>query len=344
MPDDIFSRLFELFNQPGPVNWKLAGEVARHLAGDPQAVDPWGAEQMVELAGLAQQRLESEAPFPVAPTQLMVVDPHQWVEEALTGFGYLAEAIAEATSGAVPGMGSALAGMQAGTVVGSVAATAAGSFEAGMPIERAGAALIIGPGVERVQQSTGIDAREVHLWAACSEIAHCALFRIPWLTEHLARLVGAFAVHLVPDPEKIMEMLGGDPTALAERLGDPAALEELVGGEDARPHREALEAFLAVTSGYRHVLVRRAFGQMLPTIDLLHSPAPTEAPLLGLPLANHELTMRGARFCTEAEKRYGGDAVDGIWIGPERLPTPAELDDPVGWAARVLLDELGADI
>ena len=29
--DDIFSRLFELFNQPGPVNWKLAAEVSHHL-------------------------------------------------------------------------------------------------------------------------------------------------------------------------------------------------------------------------------------------------------------------------------------------------------------------------
>ena len=42
MSDDLFSRLFELFNQPGPVNWKLAAEVARHLSGEKGTSRPLG--------------------------------------------------------------------------------------------------------------------------------------------------------------------------------------------------------------------------------------------------------------------------------------------------------------
>jgi uncharacterized protein (DUF2342 family) len=38
-------------------------------------------------------------------------------------------------------------------------------------------------------------------------------------------------------------------------------------------------------------------------------------------------------------RRWGEEPLDGIWQGPERLPTVDELTDPVGWAARVLLDE-----
>ena len=67
MSDDLFSRLFELFNQPGPVNWKLAAEVARHIAGDREPVEPWAAEEFRELARLAEYHLEKVAPFRTNP-------------------------------------------------------------------------------------------------------------------------------------------------------------------------------------------------------------------------------------------------------------------------------------
>jgi uncharacterized protein (DUF2342 family) len=63
-------------------------------------------------------------------------------------------------------------------------------------------------------------------------------------------------------------------------------------------------------------------------------------PAIGIPLADHEMTVRGAEFCTQIEHRYGVEAVDGLWLGPERLPTAAEIGDTVGWAARVLLEDL----
>jgi uncharacterized protein (DUF2342 family) len=147
----------------------------------------------------------------------------------------------------------------------------------------------------------------------------------------------------MPDPEKMMELWGGDPSSLAERLTDPAALAQLTGGEEGAAHRRVLEAFLSVTSGYRRLLVRRAFAPMLPSLARLGSPAPAEAPLLSLPISTPETSDRGLRFCTDIEARYGAEAADSIWIDPDRLPGPDELDDPVGWAARVLLEEMGAD-
>ncbi len=341
--DDLFSRLFELFNQPGPVNWKLAGEVARHLVGDREAVDPWSADQIVELSHFSQARLEPEVPFPLAPPpDVVVLDSRQWVDRVLESFGYLAEAIADSAAVPVPGMGAALAGMQVGTVVGTIASSYAGAFEAGLPIERPGSLVLLGPGIERVQQSTAVDPREVRLWAVASEIVHRGLFGVPWLVEHLSRLLGGYAAHLVPDPDKIMELLNSDPEVLA--AGDPAALEQLMGGDNAMPHRRSLEGFLAITTGYSRVLVARTFGQMLPSLDQLRSPGPGEGPPLGIPLANAELTRKGVHFCQEVEKRYGKEAIDGIWIGPERVPLAAELDDPVGWAARVLLEDMTGEM
>ena len=53
MSDNLFEQLFELFNQPGPVNWRLAEEVAGSLSGDAEPVDPWLADEYTELGNLA---------------------------------------------------------------------------------------------------------------------------------------------------------------------------------------------------------------------------------------------------------------------------------------------------
>jgi len=346
MPDDLFSRLFELFNQPGPVNWKLAGEVARHLAGEREAIDPWAAEEQRELVRLAEYRLEGETPFPVPPvSDVMVIDSLQWVELVLPGFGYLAEAVAEASSGiqfgpGIPGIGPTIAGMQVGSLVGSLSTQIPAAFESGYPVDPPGPLLVIGPGVERIVTATGAAARDIRLWVSAEEVAHRALFGVPWLTEHLARLVSAYSAHLLPDPEKLMQMFNEDAGGFVTNLGEPQNLDKLLEGEESIAHRSALEAFLTVTSGYCHLLARRAMGSLLPDIDTYGSAQPETPGGFGLPVSNHEAIRAGARFCSDIERRYGREAVDDLWQGPERLPSADELTDPVGWAARVLLDGL----
>jgi uncharacterized protein (DUF2342 family) len=46
-----------------------------------------------------------------------------------------------------------------------------------------------------------------------------------------------------------------------------------------------------------------------------------------------------AAFCVEVEERWGTDALDRVWEQADYLPTLSELTDPVGWAARVLMDQ-----
>lgn len=345
MSDDLFSRLFELFNQPGPVNWKLAGEVARHLAGEREAIDPWAAEEQRELVRLAEYRIEAEAPFAVPPApDVLVVDSQRWVELVLEGFGYLAESIAESSANiqigpGIPGIGPTIAGMQVGSLIGSLSRQIPAAFESGYPVEPPGPLLVIGPGADRVAAATGAAPRDIRLWISAEEVGHRALFGVPWLTEHLARLVSAYSAHLLPDPEKLMRMFGEDPDRLSAGLGDPQNLENLLENEESIPHRSALEAFLTITSGYTYHLAKRAVGELLPDIDSYGSPLP-ETPSLGLPVSNHEKIRNGAAFCSDIERRFGREAVDDLWHGPERLPTADELVDPVGWAARVLLDGL----
>ena len=44
-------------------------------------------------------------------------------------------------------------------------------------------------------------------------------------------------------------------------------------------------------------------------------------------------------FCVEIEQRWGDRALERVWEQPENLPTLTELTDPVGWTARVMMDQ-----
>ena len=48
--DNLFDRLADLFRSNGPVNWRLAREIAESVAGEAEPVEPWLAEEYRELA------------------------------------------------------------------------------------------------------------------------------------------------------------------------------------------------------------------------------------------------------------------------------------------------------
>lgn len=341
MADDIFSRLFELFNQPGPVNWKLAEEVAHHLAGASDVVDPWSAEEIEQLVRVAEFRLEPETPFAVAPASgVQIVDGRTWVDLSLRRLTYLAEPITESVAAAYSafaggsGIGGSIAGLQIGGLAGGIAATNVASFEAGIPLVPSDALLVIGPAVERLA-ATGADAHQVRLWVAAHEVAHRALFAVPWMPEHLAALLGSAFTGMMPSADKLTELLSKDPSSMA----DPARMAALFDRPET-PEEAELAAFLAVTGGYRRLVVERAMGELLIEDFLGRSDVARPGQVgAASPLpATHDLVPGGLAFCQDIERRFGRQAVDSLWDGPERLPTSSELTDSVGWAARVLLE------
>jgi putative hydrolase len=353
MSDDLFSKLFDLFNQPGPVNWKLAAEVARHLAGDRQPVEPWAAEEFRELARLAEYRLETVAPFPVRPaTDVLPLDPRTWAEKNLENYGSLVEPFAASMGGeAAPMMAQlapAMIGLQAGTLVGSLSAWALAGFDAGLPPDQGGPLTLIVPNVESLAVN-GVDEREVRLWVVANEVAFRSICDVPWIHDHLAQLVADYANAVSIDPTKLSGlMIGGtDPAAIEKAIEEAGGIDGLIGGEEAEAPRAELEAFLGAVTGCARLLARRAIGEMAPHFDMISATRDDEReevtaqPTIGVGPVPPEATRLGDEFNQEVERRYGDDALQTLWVDPSRMPTAAELRDPTAWAARVLLDGWG---
>jgi putative hydrolase len=348
--DDLFSKLFELFNQPGPVNWKLAAEVARHLSGERQPVEPWAAEEFRELARLAEYRLEEVAPFPVRPAvDVLPLDPRSWAEKNLELYGSLVEPFATSMGGeAAPMMAQiapAMIGLQVGSLVGGLSAWVVAGFDAGLPPDREGPLSLVVPHIEALRVD-GVDPREVRLWVVANEVAFRAVSEVPWVRDHLAHLVTEYAAAAQIDPTRLSGLvLGGtDPAAIEQAIAEAGGLEGLIGGEEAEAPRAELEAFLGTVAGCSRLLARRAVADMGPHFDRVSDTRDLErdeftaTPTIGVGPVPSEAVKLGDAFNQEVERRYGDDALQTLWSDPSRMPSAAELRDPTAWAARVLLD------
>lgn len=360
MSDDLFARLLDLFNQPGPVNWKLAREIARHLAGEPEPIEPWLAEEYRDLTRLAQMRV-AEATGRSVDTggDILPTDRAEWASRNLESFRYLVEPLADKLKPAespfdamLAPLGPALLGAQMGIMVGFLSHRVLGQFDIGLPTADTGDLYLVVPNIEAFAREHRLDVRQVRLWVALHEVTHQAEFAVPWTRPTFVALVRRYLDGLELDPATLAEKLQDlqDPQQLEDMFNDPAGLTGLIIPPEQRPTLDAVQAFMAVMEGYAEYLMDRAAGPMLPELSSLRAamnrrraePAQGEQilnRLLGLDM-KHEHYRLGTAFCEEAARRWGEEALEELWAGADRLPTLQELSDPVAWAARVLLPEL----
>lgn len=356
MTDNIFDRLRKLLETSGPVNWDLAREIAESVAGDAEPVEPWVAEELEELTHTAALRVAAATPLAASPGTVRALDRRGWAAASVTGYAYLAEPLAERMSGAagdplLAQLGPAMLGMQMGSMVGAMSHRVLATFDAGLPPVGAGIPTFVVPNVEGFAAEHGLDVRQARLWIALHEVVHHAEMALPWVRPHLGGLVARFVDGLQLDPASLEERLGGieDPERLQRLFEDPSGLTGLLAGPDQEPVLAEIRAFMALLEGYAEFLLERSATGMLPdggrlreAIDRRRAePSAGEQVLqrmLGLDLEHHRY-RRGAAFCNEVARRWGEDTLHRVWEGPDLLPTEDELEDTVGWAARVLLDE-----
>ncbi|MBM3695714.1 MAG: zinc-dependent metalloprotease [Actinobacteria bacterium] len=356
MTDNLFDRLRRLLETPGPINWGLAREVAESVAGPAEPVDPWVAEELAELTHTAALRVAAVSPLDAAAGAVRTLDRRSWAAESVTGFAYLAEPLAAKMGGSEAGeagplmlpLGPALVGMQMGSMAGFLSHRVLAGFDVGLPVQGAPPSFVV-PNLAAFTADHGLDERQARLWLALHEAAHRAEVAVPWVRRHLGDLVAAFVDGLRPDPAGLQERLEAlqDPDRLQDLLDDPSVLSGLVAGPESEQALRRLQAFMALLEGYAEWLVERAAPGLIPEAPRLREaidrrraePSPGEQMLqrmLGLDLEHHRY-RRGTTFCTEVARRWGEEALARLWDGPDGLPGPAELEDPVGWAARLLL-------
>ncbi len=363
MTDNIFDRLIELLQSSGPVNWKLAGEMAGSIAGGSPPVAADTVEEMTELTRAAQLHVAAASGLELEPglVDVQAVDRAGWARANLRSYRYLIEPIAakmaDGAGGAGPleailkPLGPAILGMQVGSMVGFMSQRVLGQFDVGLPAADGATLYYVMPNIDAFATDHSLDPGQTRLWVAMHEVTHQAQFAVPWMRPHFLQLITAYLDGLDFDPTRIAARLEHleDPSELEAMFSDPAAIAGLVTGPDQERQLEHIQAFMAFVEGYADHLMHRAAPQLIPDAARLREalvrrraePSQGErvlAQLLGLEL-KRQLYRQGAEFCDEVVDRWGSEGLAAAWDDPAHLPTLAELDDVVGWAARVLVGD-----
>ena len=360
MSDNLFDRLFELFQTSDDINWRLAEEVTKSISGSPEPIEPHLAEEYEELALAAQLRLADGSPLdPSRGTIPHPIDAVGWARANHRAFGYLAEPMTTALGGSqatsdpmsamLAPLGPALLGMQAGALVGFMSHTVLGQFDAPIPpLDERGAYLVV-PNVESFASGDGLDPRQVRMWATLHELVYAELTANEQLRSFLGAAVAETFSDFEIDPSGLMERLNQlqDPSQLESLLSEEDGLGALLGVDrDVAPARDVLAA-AAFIEGSGDYVVRAAGSPLLPDLAAIESAhrarreQPSQASdqiaqILGVEV-DRSAAATAADLCAEIDRRWGAEALQLAWSDPANIPTADELTDPVGWAARVLL-------
>jgi len=360
MSDDLFSQLFELFNAPGPVNWKLGAEVAKQLAGDAVPLDPWITEEYQDLGRLAQLQLEATTPLsPDSSVDIQPTDKRSWIEANLKAYDYLVADVAAPELSPDDPMAMimqpimpAMLGLQMGSFVGFLGHRALGSFDAGFPSSQPAPPQLIVPNLEAMAADYDLDRRQVRLWGAVQEVAHKTFADQAWVRPLLKERAAQYAAGIGLDLSGLFERFQSisDPTEIQRLMEDPVGLSGLMSPDDQRASLGDLHALVIVLAGYVEYLLDTMGEKLLPELSRIRS---AHAVLRSEPTGGDQMLDRlvgieisadayelGRVFVAEVAGRWGADAAHRLLEGPEMMPSISEVKDPVAWAARVLLPDI----
>ena len=251
-------------------------------------------------------------------------------------------------------MAPSMMGMAVGSMVGRMATQAFGQYD--LPIPRQDTSLTVLPGnIDRFAEEWSISPDEMRMWVLAQELTGHALFSIPSLREDFASLVRRHVGAFRPDPEAIAEKLSSlesddaDPMqAMQQAFSDPAVLLGAVQSPEQRELEPSLDAAAAAVIGYVDymvdgVSVRVIGGDALRIAEAVRRRRVDHTPddlfverLLGLRLTHHQV-QRGKNFVGGVVDRVGEARLSALLARRKALPTPAEIDAPGLWVARLEL-------
>ena len=371
----MFGDLARALAGQGPLNWDAARQFAGLAAtgGAAEAnIDPTVRIKLGELAQIAEMHVRDLTGFDGPSPEVTPVTTGTWAQRTLEAyrplFTELATSLGQPT---VPAdgdidlnadplmsmmanlskmMAPSMMGMAVGSMVGRMATHAFGQHD--LPIPRRDTSITVMPGnIDRFAQEWSISADEMRMWVLAQELTGHALFSITSLREDFASLVRRHVGAFRPDPEAIAEKLSslesedGDPLqAMQQAFGDPAVLLGAVQSPEQRELEPSLDAAAAAVIGYVDymvdgVSVRVIGGDALRIAEAVrrrrvdHSADDVYIERL---LGHHQV-QRGKNFIGGVVDRVGEARLSALLAAPNALPTPAEIDAPGLWVARLEL-------
>jgi len=354
---------------------QLAHTIANDGASEPNIdpAGRIAIEQLVRVAELQVASTTGLPVGHHGTTTVEVGNRSQWADRTIADYRPLFETLSGAMAGAMqlpddlPAgdpmaammanlgrlMGPMMLGMTTGSMVGHLARRAHGGYHLPVPRPADAPLLVLLRNVDEFGRDWSLDTDDLRLWVCLHEVAHQTVMNVPHVRTRLTDLLQQHAGAFETDPDRLAGGFGdvdlsAGPEALADlqsKLGDP----ELILGAVRSPTQEAIQpdltALVAAITGYID-WVMDSIGETLigsygmVTEALRRRRVEADASdrfverILGLELDAGQYD-RGTAFAEGVVERAGPEGLNRLFTEPASLPTPAEVDAPGLWLARI---------
>ena len=339
-------------------------------------VDPAIRFALADLASVADMHVRDLTDIDRATPEIAVSMPGAWAQQTLDDFRPLFTELATSLNQRPPAdpavgddddpmmammanlsqmMAPAMLGMAVGSMVGRLATRAFGQYD--LPIPRMGSSLVLVPAtIDAFAGEWALPVDEMRMWVLAHQLTQHAVFSVGHVRETVGALVRQHVGGFRPDPAAVADKLMSvdddetDPMKAMQRaLGDPELLLGAVRSPAQIALQPVLDATIAAVIGYVDYIVdavaaRLIGGDALRLAEAVRRRRIEVAPedvfverLLGLQIDARQV-QRGKDFVMGVVDRVGERELSELFARPGSLPTPAEIEAPGLWLARLDID------
>ncbi|HUR77771.1 MAG TPA: zinc-dependent metalloprotease [Acidimicrobiales bacterium] len=373
----LFKDLAGMFQQAGHLNFDIARQTGLWVATGGKSesnVDPVQRIRYEELFTIAALHVGEATGLVIeaAAAAVQIATRAEWAVTALDAYKPILERLAEAVGNAegAPGtagedevagflgglgkmMSPVLIGMQAGVMVGQLAQRGLGPYDLPLPRPAGAPMQIVATNLDSFAQEWDLPIDDLRLWVLVEELAYHVILSSPPVRDRVGELVNQYVGGFNIDASGIEDHLGeidpSDAGSLERIFGNPETLLGAIQTEAQRTTLTHLTAAVAAVLGVvDHVMETvgpRVTGQPHVLAEALRrrrsgrdEDQKFAERMLGLSLGP-DTRERGATFVDGVIERADPDALSQLWTKNNGLPTPAEIDAPGLWLARMEFDD-----
>jgi putative hydrolase len=248
-------------------------------------------------------------------------------------------------------IGPLLLGVQCGFMVGQLAQGLLSEHDFLLPIADPPRPALIVPNLERFHTAWSIPADDLRFYMALGEAVRSRVAARPWVRARLVGLASEYVSSFKIDTAALEAQMGSidlsDPSSFEGAMLDPDAMLGAMQSPEQMAVLERFQLTTAVLESYADSVVERLAEPMIKSLPTIreamrrHRVERSEADrfiqrLLGLD-PSRRLHDQASAFCRGVEERAGSQALDRLTEAESMLPTPAELEAPGLWLARIEL-------
>ncbi len=320
---------------------------------------PIYASAMAEIVPALGRALDTQLPGVVERSG--VIDRETWIHDNVATFARLIGTIEGTVVEEVmpPGMGIAKATMaivnrkvtsrQVGYLLGFLGQRVLGQYDLALISSEStpGRLLFVDENIRRTAAALDVPLDPFRTWIALHETTHAFEFEAhPWLRPYLA---SRLEEQLASLSTSVSTLNRESLTRLGRALrGDNSGehwMEGLMTDEQRRSFRE-MQAVMSLLEGFGDYVMDDVGRELVPNVEQIsarfharrESRSGFERAMMrvtGMDL-KIEQYRKGEEFVAAIARARGAEALRTLWLGPETLPLPAEIDSPDLWLARVM--------